>query len=96
MSGIPPVRDFRHIVLENYHKARADALLHSVTKIYLETFMWKTLLQDLGLFSRDAEAFVGELYPGLLDPDPPPEKDEEIAEGFSVGVRIIITVVGGG
>jgi hypothetical protein len=73
-----------------------DALLYGVTKIYLETFMWKTLLQDLGLFSKDAEAFVGELYPGLLDPDPPPEKDEEIAEGFSVGVRIIITVVGGG
>lgn len=73
-----------------------DSSLYGVTKIYLETFMWKTLLQDLGLFSKDAEAIVSELYPGLLDPDPPPEKDEEIAEGFSVGVRIIITAVRGG
>ena len=89
-----------HVFLPSYndrdYESIPDTLLHNVTKIYLETFMWKTLLQDLGLFSKDAEAFVGELYPGLLDPDPPPEKDEEIAEGFSVGVRIIITVVGGG
>ena len=72
-----------------------DTSLCSVTKIYLETFMWKILLQNLGLFSKGAESFVGKLYPGLLDPDPPPENDEEIAEESSVGVRIIITAVGG-
>ena len=80
------------------YESLPDASLCSVTKIYLETFMWKILLQNLGLFSKDAESFVGKLYPGLLDPDPlpeKPEKDEEIAEESSVGIRIIITAVGG-
>jgi hypothetical protein len=53
-------------------------------------FLWRILLQDLGLHSVDAEEFIKCLYPGLFDIDP--EEDQKAEEEPSVGIRVTVSL----
>ncbi|MBC7091962.1 MAG: hypothetical protein H5T50_08685 [Nitrososphaeria archaeon] len=71
-----------------------DSELRKCNQKGIAFFLWHILLQNLGMYSIDAEKFLQAMFPELLGNDPAIDKNKSISsdELPSVGIRITVGI----